>query len=183
MPSRVLFLSSGFFSRRFLMFSLLLLVLVSADQGADVEVSEKLSAPEYRNITRLDGTISYSYCSQVLEGHAIRKGKWVILQPPEDPYGFTTWLNSTRASYGLSAVSHDPNLTNWASMNNSHQASRGMGHYTLGPARRQNSAMGNYASIGAMWMASPPHRAALLDPSIRWIGIAGLGAYWTYNAN
>ena len=25
--------------------------------------------------------------------------------------------------------------------------------------------------------------AALLDPSIRWIGIAGLGAYWTFNAN
>ena len=50
-----------------------------------------------------------------------------------------------------------------------------MGHYVMGPARRQNSAMGSYASIGSMWMASPAHRAALLDPSIRWIGIAGLG--------
>jgi uncharacterized protein YkwD len=78
-------------------------------------------------------------------------------------------------------VGYDPNLTNWAAMNNSHQASRGMGHYVMGPARRQNSAMGSYASIGAMWMSSPAHRAALLDPSIRWIGIAGLGAYWTYN--
>jgi uncharacterized protein YkwD len=102
--------------------------------------------------------------------------------PAGDPYGFTAWLNATRASYGLPAVGYDPNLTNWASMNNSHQASRGMGHYVMGPARRQNSAMGHYASIGAMWMASPAHRAALLDPSIRAIGIAGMGAYWTFNA-
>jgi uncharacterized protein YkwD len=33
-----------------------------------------------------------------------------------------------------------------------------------------------------MWMASPAHRAALLDPTIRFVGIAGAGAYWTYNA-
>jgi uncharacterized protein YkwD len=99
-----------------------------------------------------------------------------------DPYGFTAWLNATRASYGLPAVGYDPNLASWASVNNSHQQSRGIGHFVMGPARRQNSAMGNYANIGAMWMASPAHRAALLDPSIRWIGIAGLGAYWTFNA-
>jgi uncharacterized protein YkwD len=103
--------------------------------------------------------------------------------PAGDPYGFTAWLNATRASYGLSAVGYDPNLAGWASVNNTHQASRGMGHYVMGPARRQNSAMGNYASIGAMWMSSSAHRAALLDPTIRWIGIAGLGAYWTFNAN
>jgi uncharacterized protein YkwD len=99
-----------------------------------------------------------------------------------DPYGFTAWLNATRAQYGLAAVGYDPNLTNWAAMNNNQQAARGIGHFVMGPARRQNSAMGSYASIGAMWMSSPAHRAALLDPSIRWIGIAGLGAYWTYNA-
>jgi uncharacterized protein YkwD len=103
--------------------------------------------------------------------------------PAGDPYGFTAWLNATRASYGLPAVGYDPNLTNWAAVNNSHQASRGMGHYVMGSARRQNSAMGHYASIGAMWMNSPAHRAALLDPSIRSIGIAGFGAYWTFNAN
>ncbi len=67
-------------------------------------------------------------------------------------------------------------------MNNDQQAARGMGHHVMGPARRQNAAMGHYASIGAMWMNSPGHRAALLDPTIRWIGIAGLGAYWTFNA-
>jgi hypothetical protein len=100
-----------------------------------------------------------------------------------DPYGFTTWLNATRASYGLSAVGYDPNLSSWAAVNNTHQASRGIGHFVMGPARRQNSAMGAFPGIESMWMASPAHRAALLDPTIRWIGIAGLGAYWTFNAN
>ena len=102
--------------------------------------------------------------------------------PAGDPYGFTNWLNATRASYGLPAVGYDPNLANWANVNNSHQSSRGMGHYVMGPARRQNSAMGSYTTIGGMWMASPAHRAALLDPTIRFIGIAGMGAYWTFNA-
>jgi len=100
-----------------------------------------------------------------------------------DPYGFTGWLNATRAAYGLPAVGHDPNLSNWAAENNNHQAARGMGHFVMGPARRQNAAYGSVADIGAMWMGSPAHRAALLDPTIRWIGIAGLGAYWTFNAN
>jgi hypothetical protein len=100
-----------------------------------------------------------------------------------DPYGFTAWLNGVRANYGLAPVAHDPNLSAWAASNNAQQQSRGMGHFVMGPARRQNSAMGSFASIGGMWLASPAHAAALLDPSIRWIGIAGLGAYWTFNAN
>jgi uncharacterized protein YkwD len=100
-----------------------------------------------------------------------------------DPYGFTSWLNATRAAYGLPAVGHDPNLSSWAAENNNHQAARGIGHFVMGPARRQNSAFGSVSNIGAMWMGSPAHRAALLDPTIRWIGIAGLGAYWTFNAN
>jgi uncharacterized protein YkwD len=99
-----------------------------------------------------------------------------------DPYGFVNWLNATRAQYGLRAVGYDQNLTNWAAQNNAQQSARGMGHHVMGPARRQNSAMGNYASIGAMWMGSPAHRAALLDPTISFVGIAGAGAYWTFNA-
>lgn len=99
-----------------------------------------------------------------------------------DPYGFLSWLNATRASYGLPAVGHDPNLSAWAAENSVRQAAQGMGHYVMGPARRQNAAMGAYANIGSMWMNSPGHRAALLDPTIRWMGIAGLGAYWTFNA-
>ena len=99
-----------------------------------------------------------------------------------DAYGFLGWLNATRASYGLPAVGYDANLTNWAAMNNNQQAARGMGHFVMGPARRQNAAMGAFANIGTMWMNSPAHCAALLDPTITAIGIAGLGAYWTFNA-
>jgi uncharacterized protein YkwD len=93
-----------------------------------------------------------------------------------DAYGFTNWLNGVRAQYGLPGVGYDANLEAWANANNAQQNARGIGHFVMGPARRQNSAMGNYASIGAMWMASPAHRAALLDPSIRFVGIAGSGA-------
>ena len=99
-----------------------------------------------------------------------------------DPYGFTAWLNGIRAQYGLAPVAYDANLSAWANMNNAQQNSYGLGHHVMGPARRQNSAIGNAASIGAQWLASPPHAAALLDPSIRVIGIAGMGAYWTFNA-
>ncbi len=102
---------------------------------------------------------------------------------PGDPYGFTVWLNATRASYGLPTVGYDPNLSNWAAVNNSHQNARGLGHYVMGPARRQNSAMGSYGVIGPMWLGSSLHRAALLDPSIRYVGISGSGSYWTFNAN
>ncbi len=99
-----------------------------------------------------------------------------------DPYGFLSWLNATRASYGLGAVGYDANLSNWAAMNNNQQMANGLGHFVMGSARRQNSAMGA-GFPGAMWMASPAHRAALLDPTISWIGIAAAGAYWTFNAN
>jgi uncharacterized protein YkwD len=97
-----------------------------------------------------------------------------------DPYGFMGWLNSVRASYGLGPVNYDPNLSNWAAMNNNQQQAYGLGHFVMGPARRQNSAMGGFP--GAMWMASPAHSAALLDPTITWFGIAAAGAYWTFNA-
>jgi hypothetical protein len=101
--------------------------------------------------------------------------------PAGDPYGFLGWLNSVRATYGLGAVGYDANLSNWAAVNNQQQQTHGLGHFVMGPARRQNSAMG--ASFpGSMWMASPAHRAALLDPTISWIGIAAAGAYWTFNA-
>jgi uncharacterized protein YkwD len=105
-----------------------------------------------------------------------------VAVPATDPYGFTNWLNATRASYGLPPVGYDPNLASWAHVNNTHQNAYGMGHHVMGPARRQNSAMGAYGNVPGMWMSSPAHQAALLDPSIQWIGIAGLGAYWTFNA-
>jgi uncharacterized protein YkwD len=102
--------------------------------------------------------------------------------PVGDPYGFLGWLNSTRARYGLGAVGYDANLANWAAMNNNQQAASGIGHFVMGPARRQNSGMGDMATVCSMWMASPAHQAALLDPTITAVGIASLGAYWTFNA-
>jgi len=105
-----------------------------------------------------------------------------VAQSGGDAYGFTNWLNSVRAQYGLSAVGYDANLENWAAMNNAQQNARGLGHFVMGPARRQNSAMGSSASIGSQWMNSPAHRAALLDPSITRIGLSGSGSFWTFNA-
>jgi hypothetical protein len=122
-------------------------------------------------------------------GYKRSDGLWVIdpgskrkpAQMSSELGGFLSWLNGTRAGFGLPAVGHDPNLTSWAAVNNNQQQARGMGHFVMGPARRQNCAVGSAASIGSQWMNSPAHRAALLDPSIRWIGLAGLGAYWTLN--
>ncbi len=123
-----------------------------------------------------------SYTAPAQPTNATQAAPAQAYAPSGDPYGFTNWLNATRASYGLPAVGYDGNLESWAAMNNGQQAARGLGHYVMGPARRQNSAMGNAANIGAMWMNSPAHRAALLDPSIRAIGLAGNGSYWTFNA-
>ena len=90
-----------------------------------------------------------------------------------DPYGFTAWLNGVRAQYGLGPVGFDPNLSSWAAVNNGQQQARGMGHHVMGPARRQNSGWATSSTVCQMWMASPAHQAALLDPTITWIGIAG----------
>jgi hypothetical protein len=106
-------------------------------------------------------------------------GKYRVISVIGDSYGFLGWLNATRASYGLSAVGYDQGLSNDAAINNQY----GMGHTYMGNARRQNAA-GNYgdaATVGAVWLASPAHRAALLDPTITMIGIAYNGAVWTFN--
>ena len=99
-----------------------------------------------------------------------------------DPYGFTAWLNGVRAQYGRGPVGFDPNLSNWAAANNGQQQARGMGHHVMGSARRQNSGVGAAGTVWQMWMASPAHQAALLDPTITLIGIAASGSYWTFNA-
>jgi hypothetical protein len=100
---------------------------------------------------------------------------------PSDPYGFGTWLNAQRARYGLHSVVCDPTLVAWAAQNNLYQSSRGIGHYVMGIARRQNAAMGAYSTIGVMWMNSPAHRAAILDPSVTTYGLASSGPWWTLN--
>lgn len=103
--------------------------------------------------------------------------------PSPDTFGFTAWLNGVRSQRGLRAVACDAALCGWANANNAQQQVRGIGHYVMGPARRQNSGMGSYSAVVGMWLKSPLHLAALLDPSITRIGIANCGSYWTYNAN
>lgn len=99
-----------------------------------------------------------------------------------DPYGFTAWLNGVRAQNGRRAVGYDANLSAWAAANNGQQNARGMGHFVMGSARRQNSGTGGAQAVWSMWMASPAHQAALVDPTITMIGIAASGSYWTFNA-
>lgn len=99
-----------------------------------------------------------------------------------DAAGFLGWLNGVRAAYGLCAVGYDANLEYWAAQNNAAQLAHGLGHWVMGTARRQNAAW-NTGFPGPAWMASPGHQSALLDPTIRWIGIAFTGAYCTFSAN
>lgn len=105
---------------------------------------------------------------------------------PGDPYHFTTWLNLTRAMYGLEPLTYDRELERWAARNNEAQRVWGVGHHVRGPAYRQNAAVvtGNVSQfIGLIWMDSDDHWPALLDPNIRRHGIAWDGkAYWTWNA-
>lgn len=97
-----------------------------------------------------------------------------------DPYGFTVWLNTIRASRGLALVVYDPGLASWAASNNATQAARGLGHFVR-HGRRQNAGWGSYAAVCASWLRSPAHAAALYDPGVRRVGIAGNGPWWTVN--
>ena len=158
-------------------------VAVQAPQTAQIiPVSYSTESPRSAVVTDADKTAATTGAAVPAAVSSLVASTVAAVAAANDPYGFVSWLNATRAAYGLPAVGHDPNLSSWAAENNNHQAARGMGHFVMGPARRQNAAFGAYSSIGTMWMNSPAHRAALLDPTIRWIGIAGLGAYWTFNA-
>src|SRR5690242_15314492 len=71
-------------------------------------------------------------------GYQREDGLWVIdpgtkrnAQPADEASWFVNWLNRQRASMGLSAVGHDPNLTRWAAANNAQQQARGMGHFVM----------------------------------------------------
>lgn len=101
-----------------------------------------------------------------------------------DPYGFASILNRLRAAAGLHPVAYDPDLSSWASQNNSAQCRWGIGHH-VNPCGVQNCGW-NYADASAVaqgWMDSPGHRRNLLSPSISRFGIAfGPGPYWTLNA-
>ena len=99
-------------------------------------------------------------------------------QPQADPYGFVAWLNGVRAQSGLGAVQYDQNLSAWAASN----SQRGFGH-SVRAGRRQNVGMGAFGAVCQMWLASGPHRVALLDPGITRVGIANAGGVWTFNGD
>lgn len=103
----------------------------------------------------------------------------VAAAAPTPETWFVGWLNGARAGYGLPALAIDPALTYDAAVNSGIQARRGLGHFHLGSARRQNSGWGALSAMPASWWNSPAHRSALLDPSARFVGLAGAGAFWT----
>ncbi len=95
-----------------------------------------------------------------------------------DPYGFVAWLNQTRAAYGLGGVWYDETLSAWAASN----SANGYGH-GIRAGRRQNVGWGAAAQVWPMWIASQPHRVAILDPSITRAGIAYVNGIWTFNGD
>lgn len=104
--------------------------------------------------------------------------------PPAGASQFLAWLNSHRARYGLPAVAHDPNLAAWARLNNQRmESARVSGHFC--PAVCYQAAFYGPASwlqAGLGWLASPGHRAILLHPSIRFVGLDRWGSSYTLNA-
>lgn len=96
---------------------------------------------------------------------------------PADPASFGTWLNAVRAQYGRAPLAYDPALASLAAAN----SSRGFGHWGFNPGR-ENVGAGPLGRVAAMWLSSPAHAAALLDPNVRSYGIACVNGCWTFNA-
>lgn len=97
---------------------------------------------------------------------------------------FLAWLNGVRGQYGLPAVEYSAVVEADCHQNNLHQAARGMNHWYMGCHRRQNAAWNlGFPGVESAWMGSPGHSSALLDPTIRFVGIAWLNGYCTFGAN
>jgi hypothetical protein len=95
-----------------------------------------------------------------------------------DPGTFLAWLNGVRLANGRGAVGWHAGLANDAAVN----SSRGFGHSHMGQARRQNAGVGTLATVQAMWLQSPAHADAILDPTITAVGLANVGGVWTFSA-
>lgn len=95
-----------------------------------------------------------------------------------DAYGFTAWINSVRARYGLRALAWSADAAAHAAIN----SARGFGHSYLGGTRRQNVGVGQLQTVEAMWLQSPGHLSAIVDPSVTEVGIAYVNGVWTMNA-
>lgn len=101
-----------------------------------------------------------------------------------DPYGFLAQLNAQRAARGLAPVAFSYDCYADACQNNRFQRVRGLGHFFMGRARRQNAGMGYRSASQVLigWMNSPGHAAALFDPTIRVAAVAQDGGAWTFSA-
>lgn len=95
-----------------------------------------------------------------------------------DAYGFTAWINGVRARYGLRALAWSADAAAHAAIN----SARGFGHSYMGGTRRQNVGVGSLHVVETMWLSSPGHAAAILDPSVSEVGIANVNGVWTMNA-
>lgn len=145
-------------------------------QGYGVPVGDHLTPERWRR--KAEPSVEY-----ILDGDPVPEGYTRIEEQPSggDVFGFVSWLNSTRATYNLPPVSWHPDMASAAAANNSLQVAHGMGHHGLFGARRQNVAWASYPALLNMWLASPGHQAALLDPNLVHVGIAFAGAYCTFS--
>lgn len=102
-----------------------------------------------------------------------------------DPWGFLSALNSTRAQHGLAALRYDANLSQWAADNCRIMTSvKVSGHYSLGDRSFWQVAL--YGAVDAptavlVFMGSPSHRNALLQPGVTIAGVWFDGSSWTAN--
>jgi len=88
-----------------------------------------------------------------------------------DPTGFTQRLNDIRAARGLPDVAFDPGLVDTARSNNTHQRTRGLGHWvTGGLAQVAGVGFNTVESILSGWTFSPGHAAIIYSPHAIRIG-------------
>jgi hypothetical protein len=117
----------------------------------------------------------------VASGQAVATAE--VSTAPSANAAFLGWLNQTRAAYQLPPVEYSAAVEADCHVNNQHQVARGMNHWHMGCHRRQNAAFNlGFPGVEAAWMGSPGHSSALLDPTIRFVGIAWLNGYCTYGA-
>jgi len=88
-------------------------------------------------------------------------------------------MNQQRANHGLPPLASSSVLFEQAQQWSNHMASVGrMYHSGHAP---ENVAMGYPTALAVVeaWMASPGHRANILDPSSTAVGVGFLSGYWT----
>lgn len=157
------------------LFAAALSTLCTLAVSADAEACRRCGA----RAQRMTYTVPYAYAPRPTVQASPQAAS------TRDPASFVAWINGVRARAGLGSVAWDATLAGYAAQN----SSQGFGHHGRGGfpmgyplVRRENAGLGDLAQVEGMWLASPPHAAALLDPSIRLVGLGNAGNVWTYNA-